>query len=180
MRFMNRVARAAAALLACCTGSAWSQADEPTTSPTAAVPGFPATAPSEPRWRIAFSPYTLHFAYDSKHKPVVLLGAERESPNGVVWGGAVFSNSFGQPSAYLFGGQRLYHWSRWEPLYAEWTAGLIYGYTGEYQHKVPLNYKGFSPGLVAGVGWQFTQTLAGQVSLLGTSGLMFHVSVDLP
>ena len=63
---------------------------------------------------------------------------------------------------------------------AEWTVGILYGYTGEYKHKVPLNVGGFSPGAVAGVGWRFTKTLAGQLNILGTSGLMFQLSVDLP
>ena len=112
----------------------------------------------------------VHFSSDTDHKPVVLLGLERERPDGIVWGGAVFGNSFGQPSAYAFGGQRLYRWSRWEPLYAEWSAGLLYGYTGEYKNKVPLNYKGFSPGHHVGLGWQFTPAFAGQVNLLGNSG----------
>ena len=68
-----------------------------------------------------FSPYALHFSGDSDHKPVVLFALERERPDGIVWGGAVFSNSFGQPSVYAFGGQRLYRWSPWDALYAEWN-----------------------------------------------------------
>ena len=110
----------------------------------------------------------------------MLLGLERGRPDGVVWGGAVFSNSFGQPSGYAFGGQRLYGWSRWEPLYAEWTAGILYGYTGEYKHKVPLNYNGFSPGVTVGIGWRYSRPVAGQVYLLGTAGLMFLFSYELP
>lgn len=131
-------------------------------------------------WRIIFAPYTLHFSYSPEHKPVFLLGAEHEHPNGVVWGGTVFDNSFGQPSAYGFVGQRLYRWSPWDAMYAEWTVGVLYGYTGQYKHKVPLNVGGFSPGAVAGVGWKFTPRVAGQVDLLGTSALMFQLSVDLP
>jgi len=144
------------------------------------IRGAPAGPPAAPTWRLIFSPYTLHFDHDPAHRPVVLLGLEREHPNGVVWGGAVFDNSFGQPSAYAFGGQRLYGWSRWRPLYAEWSAGLLYGYTGEYAHKVPLNYKGFSPGIVAGIGWQFNEKVEFGIDLLGNSGLMFHVSTTLP
>ena len=109
-----------------------------------------------------------------------MVGMEHEHANGVVWGGTVFDNSFGQPSIYAFGGQRLYRWSRWDALYAEWTVGILYGYTGEYKHKVPLNVGGFSPGAVAALGWKFTPTIAGQVNVLGTSGLMFQLSVDLP
>jgi hypothetical protein len=83
-------------------------------------------------------------------------GSSASGPTASTGGESVFSNSFGQPSAYVFGGQRLYRWSPWDPLYAEWSAGLLYGYVGEYKNKVPLNYKGFSPGITAGIGWQFT------------------------
>ena len=144
------------------------------------LPGTPAMPPPVARWRLLFSPYTWHFSYDATHKPVVMLGLERERPDGIVWGGTVFDNSYGQPSTYAFGGQRLYGRSRWKPHFAEWTAGLLYGYTGEYQHKVPLNYKGFSPGIVAGLGWQFSPAIAGQLNVLGTSGLMFQFSIDVP
>jgi hypothetical protein len=56
---------------------------------------------------------------------------------------------------------------------------LLYGYTGQYRNKVPLNYKGFSPGVVAGIGWQFTRTVAGQINLLGTSAVMLQFSIDI-
>jgi hypothetical protein len=174
------MARAAAVILAGCTASAWSQDKAPTTSPDSPRWSFPATAPSEPTWRLIVAPYTIHFSYNPEHKDVFLFGMEHEHENGVVWGGTVFDNSFGQPSIYAFAGQRLYRWSQWDALYAEWTVGILYGYTGEYRHKVPLNVGGFSPGAVAGVGWKFTRTVAGQVNILGTSGLMFQLSVDLP
>jgi hypothetical protein len=143
------------------------------------IPGVAAGLPDAPRWRMVFSPLALHYSGDAAHKPVVLLALERERTDGVVWGASVFSNSFGQPSTYLFGGQRLYHWSSWEPLYGEWSAGLLYGYVGQYKDKVPLNYKGFSPGITAGLGWQLTPTVAAQVHLLGNAGLLLSVRVDL-
>ena len=145
-----------------------------------AFPGVAARPPEAAQWRAVLSPLTVHFSSSSDHKPVVLFGLERERPDGVVWGGAVFSNSFGQPSGYAFGGQRLYRWSPWEPMYAEWTAGVLYGYKGEYKHKVPFNYNGFSPGISLGIGWRYSPTIAGQVNLLGTAGLMFQLSYELP
>jgi len=177
--FMNLAALAGAGALIACAVPALGQTEA---EPPAALefPGTPAEPSAVVRWRVLFSPYTWHFSYDAAHKPVVMLGLERERPDGIVLGGTVFSNSFGQPSVYAFGGQRLYGWSPWKPLFAEWTAGLLYGYTGEYQHKVPLNYKGFSPGIVAGLGWQFSPVIAGQLNLLGTSGLMFQISIDVP
>ena len=65
-------------------------------------------------------------------------------------------------------------------MYAEWTAGLLYGYKGEYKHKVPFNYNGFSPGVTVGIGWRFSPTVAGQVNLLGTAGLMLLFTYELP
>jgi hypothetical protein len=50
----------------------------------------------------------------------------------------------------------------------------------QYKNNAPLNYNVFSPGLTVGIGWQFTPTFAGQIHLLGNSGMIFSVSVDLP
>ena len=170
---MGFLARASAAAVMCCFFCAGARAEgEPEGR---AFPGSAAGPPDVAQWRAMASPLTVHFSSDSDHKPVVLFGLEREHPNGVVWGGAVFSNSFGQPSGYAFGGQRFYRWSPWEPMYAEWTAGLLYGYRGEYKHKVPFNYNGFSPGLTVGIGWRYSPTVAAQVNLLGTAGLMLSL-----
>ena len=168
---MRFIARAAAAILAGCTALAWSQEAPSADSSPPSRWSSPAHAPSDPTWRLIVAPYTIHFSYNPEHKDVFLVGMEHEHANGVVWGGTLFDNSFGQPSIYAFAGQRLYRWSRWDALYAEWTVGILYGYTGEYKHKVPLN---------VAIGWKFTPTLAGQVNILGTSGLMFQLSVDLP
>ena len=86
---------------------------EPAAAPFV-IPRAPAGPPQTATWRVMFSPYTMHFSFDSEHKPVVALGIQREEPDGIVWGGAVFDNSFGQPSAYAFGGKRLYDWSPWK------------------------------------------------------------------
>ena len=173
---------AAAGLIWCVVPAAAQTVVEPVVEPAAssAVPALPEEPPPAARWRVAFAPYAVHYSGDSEHKPVVLVGLERERPDGIVFGGSIFSNSFGQPSAYVYGGQRLFRWSPWEPLFAEWSAGILYGYVGQYKDKVPLNYKGFSPGITAGIGWQFTPTFAAQIHLLGNSGLLFSVSAYLP
>ena len=172
------LARASAAALICCVFSACAEAEADPARP--AFLGSLAGPPDVTQWRAVFSPLTVHFSSDTDHKAVVLLALERERTDGVVWGGAVFRNSFGQTSGYAFGGQRLYRWSRWEPLYAEWTAGLLYGYKGEYKHKIPLNYNGFAPGVTVGIGWRYSPTFAAQVNVLGTAGLMFLFSYELP
>ncbi len=59
-------------------------------------------------------------------------------------------------------------------LYVKWTAGILYGYRGEYQHKVPLNYGGFSPAIVPALGWEFDSKQQIQFNLLGLNGMMLQ------
>lgn len=134
-------------------------------------------------WEISLSPYTYHFHPSDEHKPVVSLGALKGAEDHWIWGGSIFSNSFGQPSAYLFLGQRYFKpfdlegWDKW---YLQWNAGLLYGYVGQYKNKVPLNYKGFSPGFVPSVGYQFSERIYGELDLLGNSALMFTLVFPIP
>ena len=124
------------------------------------------------------SPYTYHFSRDSNHRHVYMLGLEKQDAEAIIIGGSLFQNSFGQPSAYLYGGKRFDGLTRYEPLFVQVTGGLLYGYKPPYDKKVPLNYKGFSPGAVLSVGWQFTPMLSAQANFLGNSALMFQVSAD--
>lgn len=124
------------------------------------------------------SPFSFHYSQDSEHKAVWMVGVERQYDSGWLWGGTYFSNSFGQPSGYIYGGKRLNGWSDYPQLFAQWTAGLLYGYRGEYEDKVPFNHNGFSPGVVLALGWQFTPMYSMQVNVLGNSALMFQFSMD--
>ena len=111
---------------------------------------------------------------------MVALGLLKGLEDRWLAGGVVFSNSFGQPSAYLYGGQRYLNPFGYEKWYLQWTAGLLYGYVGEFKDKVPFNYKGFSPGFVPSVGYQFTDKISGELDLLGNSALMFTLVFPLP
>ncbi len=135
-------------------------------------------APTGEIWRVMASPYTYHFSRDPNHRHVYMLGLEKQDAEAYIIGGSLFQNSFGQPSAYLYGGKRFDGLTRFEPLFVQLTGGLLYGYKPPYDKKVPLNYKGFSPGAVLSVGWQFTPMISTQVNFLGNSALMFQVSAD--
>jgi hypothetical protein len=151
--------------------------------PTQAVTSRAPTATpsgSNGTWRLMASPYTIHYSRDPNHRPVWMLGFERERLDGLLWGACYFSNSFGQPSGMVYGGQRLYDFSPYPQLFAQWTAGIMYGYKGEFQDKVPFNHRGFSPGVVLALGWQFTPRYSVQANILGNSAMMFQFSVDLP
>jgi len=126
------------------------------------------------------SPYTLHFRPSEEHKTVWAIGVERQRDDGWLAGATYFRNSFGQPSGYLYVGQRYRGLFDRPPLYFQWSAGLMYGYKDKYEDKVPLNSNGFAPGAVASLGWQFDRHFSAQLNLLGDAGLMLQLSYDWP
>lgn len=144
-------------------------------------PAAAAAPDSGDYWRLVASPYTVHFHKDDndEHEAVYMIGLERQRRDGWVWGGIYFSNSFGQPSGYVYVGERIIDFSPWPQLFAQWTAGILYGYKYPYEDKVPFNYNGFSPGATLSLGWQFTREFSVQANLLGGAGMMFQFSIDL-
>jgi len=139
--------------------------------------GFDLSAKSGDRWSLIASPYTYHFHPSDEHKAVWLIGTERERADGSIAGAAFFSNSFGQDSGYVFPWGQMYRGVFDQPkMYAQWTAGMLYGYVGKYQHKVPLNYGGFSPAIIPALGWEFDSKQRVQVDLLGLNAIMFQFS----
>ena len=125
------------------------------------------------RGEFTFSPATYHFSHNPEHKPVVLVALDEQLPGGRFCGVSLFSNSFGQPSTYVYVGQQFNGLFDNPKLFVKVSGGIIYGYVGKYQHKVPLNSHGFSPGVIPSIGYNFTQHDSAQIQLLGTAGLMF-------
>jgi hypothetical protein len=146
----------------------------------ASVTGVAAQADPSEGWELTFSPYTVHFHPSDDHKPVVALGLLKALEGNWNAGASVFSNSFGQPSVYVFVGQRYVNPFGWDKWYLQWNAGILYGYVGEYKDKVPFNYKGFSPGFLPSIGYQFSDRVYGELDLLGNSALMFTLVFPLP
>ena len=126
------------------------------------------------------SPVTMHFTYSADHKNVWLLGASKVADDGTVVSGAVFSNSFGQPSVAVQWGQRYLQPFGRDRWYWQWTVGPVFGYVAPYNHKVPLNYKGLSPVVIPSAGYQLTSKLSAQFTLLGNSALMLQFAYNLP
>lgn len=125
------------------------------------------------RGEFTFSPYTIHWSNNPEHKPVVLVALDEQLPGGRLCGVSLFSNSFGQPSAYVYAGQQFNQLFGEPRLFLKVTAGIMYGYVGQYQNKVPLNYRGFSPAVIPALGYKLTEHDSVQVKLLGTAGVMF-------
>ncbi|WP_444691211.1 hypothetical protein [Hydrogenophaga sp.] len=133
-----------------------------------------AAGDTAPRYEAFFSPYTHHWSHDDEHKPVVALSVSRLLPNDRYCGISVFSNSFGQPSAYAFVGKSWPGiWPSYPNVYASVSAGIIYGYVGKYKNKVPLNVGGFSPAIVPAIGYRLSPRATVEVQVLGTAALMF-------
>lgn len=142
-----------------------------------AMPAFLADLARDNVLSWQFSPYTLHYTYDSEHKPVVMVGVEREHPDAKLDGITLFTNSFGQPTVYAYpwGGVHKTLWGV-EHLSFKWTAGLLYGYKDPYKDKVPYNHNGFSPAVIPALAYEFKPGWSGQLNFLGTAGLMFQIN----
>ncbi len=147
------------------------------TAPLLAAPSFIAdwARAGDLRWQ--FSPLTYHYSQDPEHKPVVMVGLERERADHSIDGAAFFTNSFGQPTVYWYPfGQSYPAVGGIERLSFKWTAGLLYGYRAPYESKVPLNFRGLSPAFIPAFEYQLGDDWHAQVNILGTAGLMFQAS----
>jgi hypothetical protein len=128
-------------------------------------------------YEIFVSPHTHHWTYSEEHKQVIALSVSRILPNERFCGFSLFTNSFGQPSAYAFTG---WYWpnpiASMPNVYATVSGGIVYGYVGRFKNKVPLNVGGFSPVIIPAVGYRLTPRVAVEMQVLGTAALMFGVT----
>jgi hypothetical protein len=130
--------------------------------------------------RLQLSPYTMHRSYDEEHKDVIMIGLEREKASGKLDGFNLFTNSFGQPSIYMYPWGGVWHqFGGVNALSFKWTAGLLYGYVAPYENKVPLNHNGFSPAAIIALTYDIAPGWSGQLNVLGTAALMFQLNMDL-
>src|SRR5690606_35605318 len=115
--------------------------------------------------------------FDEEHRQVMLVSLSRLLPDQRLCGAALFTNSFGQPSAYAYMGKTWHDLVPGRPqIYATLTAGIIYGYVGEYKDKVPLNVGGFAPAIIPSVGYRFHRHLGLEVQILGTAAFMVGIN----
>jgi len=128
-------------------------------------------------WRLALSPYTRHYDPKPEHESVWAVAVERHYDSRWLLGASYFSNSFGQSSAYVYGGRTYSGLFDVAELFVQWSVGLLYGYKGDYADKVPLNDFGVSPGAVLSLGWRFNPELSTQLNVVG-AGLMIQFSYD--
>ena len=135
-----------------------------------AVEGAP--APTH-QGEFTVSPYTHHWHDNPEHRPVFLGAMDRHVNGNRFCGVALFRNSFGQPASYVYVGKQWNNLLGNPQLFAKVSAGLIYGYKGKYQDKIPFNDYGIAPAIIPSLGYTFTSSDSAQVMLLGTAGLLF-------
>lgn len=172
------------------SGAAFAQSSLPVTdaaSPT--IPPPQATAASawdapEP-WRtdrffLATSVYTKHFYFDPAHNNQQhLIQGEWNMTEQWLAGAALFENSFGQPTQYVYGGYRFRPLAELQPLYLKVTAGLVHGYTGQYQNKIPLNNSGIAPVIIPSVGYCLSR-FCSELVIFGAAGALITIGVTIP
>lgn len=130
------------------------------------------------QWYIFTSLYTWHFDPDPDHvNNQKMLGLESQMKNNWVFGLAIFDNSFGQNSQFLYTG---YKWDLFSSKlwYFKLTGGLLHGYKEPYDDKIPLNQLGVAPAIVPTLGFQYKffvaeANLGGLAVLTLTAGIAF-------
>lgn len=126
------------------------------------------------KWDLSLSPYTFHWSGPSpEHKPVKLVALDRQLQGGRFCGLALFTNSFGQPSAYGYVGQQWNNILGNPNLFSKVSVGLIYGYKGKHKDAISFNSAGVAPAIIPSLGYTFSPQDSAQVFLLGTAGLTF-------
>jgi hypothetical protein len=121
-------------------------------------------------WYAQTSVYTRHYSPDPEHNNNQdLIGLERNEASGWVFGAATFRNSFRQRSNYAYAGKRFD--SADYPVYLKLTGGLLEGYSGKQQDKIPLNRFGVAPVIIPSLGAHYGP-VAAELVLLGANAVM--------
>jgi len=110
--------------------------------------------------------------------PDILVGIEAVKANDWLYGLALFDNSFGQFSQYLYLGKSWNYHGMFEGFHTKLTAGLIHGYRGEFKDKIALNELGLAPVLIPSFGYK-KHGYGADIIILGTAGLLFTAGIDL-
>ncbi|MFW0753283.1 sn-glycerol-3-phosphate transporter [Pseudomonas sp. H11T01] len=126
-------------------------------------------------WYVQTSVYTKHYSPNPDHNNNQdLIGLERNEASGWVFGAATFRNSFSQRSNYAYAGKR--YDSASYPVYIKLTGGLLEGYSGKYQDKIPLNRFGVAPVIIPSLGAHYGP-LAAELVLLGANAVMITTGI---
>ena len=129
-------------------------------------------------WKIQTSVYTKHWDPEPDHvNHQHLINVETVFENNWLAGAALFDNSYGQSSQFVYMGKQ---WQIFGSKYFYWKlmGGLLNGYDGEHQDDIPLNELGIAPAILPAIGfrykWAFTElNIAGTAAVTITAGIAF-------
>ena len=168
--------------LAAAPGPATAQASAPeAATPAGAVSAWDAPEPwRTDRFYLETSVHTWHFNEDPDHvnRQKLVLGEWNVTEQWLI-GASFFDNSFGQPSQYVYGGYRFRPFKDLQPLYFKLTAGLVHGYKGEYQDKIPYNSSGVAPVIIPSIGYCINRYCS-ELVIFGTAGMLVTFGVTIP
>jgi hypothetical protein len=165
-------------------------AQAPTSAPAPDAGGVASPWSAPEPWRtdrfyLQTSLYTVHFHPDPNHvnqQNLINVDYRFDSHK---WGGqwlagvAIFDNSFGQPSQYVYGGWLARPFESAQPFYFKITAGVLNGYKPPYDNKIPFNDSGVAPGIVPSFGYCYHR-FCSELVLFGTAGAMLTLGATLP
>ena len=127
---------------------------------------------------LQFGAYAHYGSSDDHEGPPIVGNLEFNSTANWLLGLSLFNNSFGQFSQYAYFGKKWELPTISEHMHVKLTGGLLQGYTGEFEDKIPFNNNGFAPAIVPSIGFK-----KGRVALdlipLGTAGLMLAIGYDI-
>lgn len=133
--------------------------------------------PAKPYWYVQTSAYTKHFKPKPEHNNnQELIGLERHTENSYLMGAATFLHSYNKRSYYGYIGKRYDFIDT--PFYGKLTAGLLYGYNGEYRDKIPLNHFEIAPAIIPSFGMKYRK-LGVEILLLGSAATMINIGFEL-
>jgi hypothetical protein len=178
------VVRQLRGLIALAVAALWWVHAGPVSAQATAAPSesTPAAASARPLFEFAY--YTIHYHYDPDHQQSYLFDAEyhfKEEWLGGQWiaGVALFQNSFGQFSQYVFGGLQWRPIEDHQPFYVKLTAGPLHGYSGQFRDKIPLNSSGVAPAIIPGVGY-CVKRYCGEFVMLGANAALLTIGMTIP
>lgn len=105
-------------------------------------------------WSVQTSLYTRHFDPEPDHvNDQNLLAIEAGFANAWIGGLALFDNSFGQNTQFLYAAR---HWPLFQSdhWYAKLMGGLMHGYKEPYEDKIPFNGLGIAPAILPALGYR--------------------------
>lgn len=123
--------------------------------------------------------YTHYEDSEDHQGPPLFSSLELVQPSGWLYGLSLFNNSFGQFSQYLYLGKTFSLSKLYEPLHFKLSAGVIHGYKGEFEDKIPLNGLGIAPAIIPAIGVKRGRFGADLV-LLASEALLITVGYDFP